>query len=85
MSRLASGAAVDRQENKRHTSVFNLLETTRSQRRAKEEEEESTSTPTVTHSQEEEDEDYYDYEHDFEMSGDYDTHVPRGEVSKRIP
>lgn len=82
MSRSASGAAVDRHEDKRHTSVFNLLETTRSQRRVKEDEE-SASTPTVTYSQEEEDEDYYDYEPDYEMSGDYDTHMPRGEVSIR--
>ncbi|XP_013861584.1 heparin-binding EGF-like growth factor a [Austrofundulus limnaeus] len=82
VSRLASGAAVDRPENKRHTSVFNLLETTRSQRRVKEDEE-SVSTPTATYSQEEEDEDYYDYEPDYEMSGDYDTHMPRVAMSSK--
>lgn len=76
VSRLASGAAVDRRENNKHTTVFNLLDTTRSQKRV--EEAERTSTPTVTYSQEEEDEDYYDYELDDEMSGDYDTHMPRG-------
>ncbi|XP_037531872.1 heparin-binding EGF-like growth factor a [Nematolebias whitei] len=81
LPRLASGAAVDRRENNKHTSVFNLLGTTRSQKRV--EEKERTSTPTVTYSQEEEDEDYYDYEPDYEMSGDYDTHVPLVAMSSK--
>lgn len=83
MSRLASGAAVDRHEGdrQRHTSVFNLLDTTRDRRA----EEERTGATTVQHGQEgkEEEEDdgyYYDDESDDEMSGDYDMDLPRGKA-----
>ncbi|XP_007561626.1 PREDICTED: proheparin-binding EGF-like growth factor [Poecilia mexicana] len=87
VSRLASGAAVDRHEGdrQRHTSVFNLLDTTRDRRA---EEEERTGATTVQHGQdgkEEEDDDgyYYDDEFDDEMSGDYDMDVPRVAMSSK--
>lgn len=82
VSRLTSGAAVDRHEGDRqwHTSVFNLLDTTRDRRA----EEERTGATTVQHGQEgkeEEDDDGYDYyESDDEMSGDYDMDLPRGKA-----
>ncbi|XP_017282104.1 heparin-binding EGF-like growth factor a [Kryptolebias marmoratus] len=83
VSRVAHGAAVDRHDNDRHTSVFDLLGTTRGQRKVVEEDK-RTSMPTVNYSQEEEeDEDYYDYELDGEMSGDYDTLMPKVAMSSK--
>ncbi|PWA23732.1 hypothetical protein CCH79_00005925, partial [Gambusia affinis] len=85
VSRLTSGAAVDRHEGDRqwHTSVFNLLDTTRDRRA----EEERTGATTVQHGQEgkeEEDDDGYDYyESDDEMSGDYDMDLPRVAMSSK--
>ncbi|XP_027865304.1 heparin-binding EGF-like growth factor a [Xiphophorus couchianus] len=86
VSRLASGAAVDRHEGdrQRHTSVFNLLDTTRDRRA----EEERTGATIVQHGQEgkEEEEDdgyYYDDESEDEMSGDYDMDLPRVAMSSK--
>ncbi|XP_054890734.1 heparin-binding EGF-like growth factor a [Poeciliopsis prolifica] len=89
VSRLASGAAVDRHEGdrQRHTSVFNLLDTTRDRRS-----EERTGATTVQRGpegkeeEEEEEEDdgyYYDDESDYEMSGDYDMETPRVAMSSK--
>ncbi|XP_015232228.1 PREDICTED: proheparin-binding EGF-like growth factor [Cyprinodon variegatus] len=87
MSRLASGAAVDRYEGERqrHTSVFNLMETTRDNRV---EEERHTGATTVQHGQEGQedeydDEYYYDDEAEEEMSGDYDMDLPRVAMSSK--
>lgn len=82
VSRLASGAAVDRYERERqqHTSVINLLDV-RNERRM---EGDSTGVvrPTVA---EEDDDEYYDYyyedEDEDDLSGDYEVEVPRGKSS----
>uniref|UniRef100_A0A1A7WY06 Proheparin-binding EGF-like growth factor n=1 Tax=Iconisemion striatum TaxID=60296 RepID=A0A1A7WY06_9TELE len=75
VSRLVSGAAVDRHvtDRQQHMSVFNLLDTTRNQMRT-EEGGEHTSMTAVKHNQdfeEDEDEYYDDYESDDETSGNY--------------
>ncbi|KAM4732253.1 heparin-binding EGF-like growth factor a [Anableps anableps] len=86
VTRLASGAAVDRYEGdrQRHTSVFNLLDTTRDKRA----EEERTGATTVQHGQEGVEEEYddgyyYDDEVDDEVSGDYDVDLPRVAMSSK--
>ncbi|MED6267304.1 hypothetical protein CHARACLAT_010786 [Characodon lateralis] len=86
MSRMASGAAVDRIEGdrQRRTTVFNLLDTTRDRRV----EEERTGPTTVQHGQqgkeeEYDDEYYYDDDADEEMSGDYDVDGPRMAMSSK--
>lgn len=91
MSRLASGAAVDRyQSNKQqHTSVISLLDTTRD-RRAEEEEEENRGVRATTADYskdgeaEEYDDDYYYYEeYEDGTSGDYELQLPRGKALKK--
>uniref|UniRef100_A0A3B5A5E4 Proheparin-binding EGF-like growth factor n=1 Tax=Stegastes partitus TaxID=144197 RepID=A0A3B5A5E4_9TELE len=86
VSRLASGAAVDRYESdrQRHTSVINLLDTTKDRRA--EEEDASRSATTVQHSEEDEeydDEYYYEDEYEDGMSGDYDLELPRVAMSSK--
>lgn len=89
VSRLASGAAVDRYESdrQRHTSVINLLDTTKDKR--VEEESRSVGATTVENGQEsEEDEEYddeYYYEDEYEdgMSGDYEMELPRVAMSSK--
>ncbi|XP_061582193.1 heparin-binding EGF-like growth factor a [Cololabis saira] len=85
--RLASGAAVDRYESdrQRHTSVINLLGTTRNQR----EEEDHRSGPTTVeyaHGGQEEDYDeeyYYDAEYEDGLSGEYELELPRVAMSSK--
>ncbi|MEQ2242908.1 hypothetical protein ILYODFUR_001679 [Ilyodon furcidens] len=86
MSRMASGAAVDRIEGdrQRRTTVFNLLDTTRDRRV----EEERTGPTTVQHGQQDKEEEYddeyyYDDDADEEMSGDYDVDGPRMAMSSK--
>lgn len=82
VSRLASGAAVDRE---RHTSVFNFLDTTRD-KRAEEERIGATTVQGGQGDKEEEyddDEYYYDDEAEDEMSGDYDVDLPRVAMSSK--
>uniref|UniRef100_A0A1A8C601 Proheparin-binding EGF-like growth factor n=1 Tax=Nothobranchius kadleci TaxID=1051664 RepID=A0A1A8C601_NOTKA len=82
VSRLVSGAAVDRRVNdrQRHTSVFKLLDTTRNQMRTEELEHTSTTVKNNQDAKEDEDEYYDGYESDDEMSGDY-MHEPRVAMS----
>lgn len=81
VSRLASGAAVDRYESNRqqHTAVINLLDT-RDDRRT-EQDSRGVDSTTVAYDEgdyeEEYDEDYYDEDEDA-MSGDYEVELPRG-------
>ncbi|XP_056295939.1 heparin-binding EGF-like growth factor a isoform X2 [Pseudoliparis swirei] len=81
VTRLASGAAVDRYESdrQRHTAVFNL-DTTRNQRvEEEEEEEESLSATTAEYGRagvEEYGDYYYEDEYEDGMSGDY-VELPR--------
>lgn len=89
MSRLASGAAVDRyQSNKQqHTSVISLLDTTRD-RRAEEEENRGVRATTADYSKDGEakeyDDDYYYYEeYEDGTSGDYELQLPRGKALKK--
>lgn len=84
MSRLASGAAVDRHESsrQRHTSVINLLDTTKD-RREEEEDSRSVSATTGDYSKEgevdeQDDEYYYDEEYEDGLSGDHELELPRG-------
>ncbi|XP_022051288.1 heparin-binding EGF-like growth factor a isoform X1 [Acanthochromis polyacanthus] len=89
VSRLASGAAVDRYESdrQRHTSVINLLDTTKDWR--VEEESRSVGATTAENGQqseedeENEDEYYYDDEYEDGMSGDYDLELPRVAMSSK--
>ncbi|KAM8733112.1 heparin-binding EGF-like growth factor a [Acanthopagrus schlegelii] len=76
VSRMASGAAVDRYESdrQRHRAVFKFLDTTRD-KRAEEESRTSITATTAGYSQEDEDEYYDEYyvdEYDDGMSGDYE-------------
>ena len=80
VSRIASGAAVDRYESdrQRHRAVFKFLDTTRD-KRAEEESRTSITATTAGYSQEDEDEYYDEYyvdEYDDGMSGDYE--LPQG-------
>ncbi|XP_020495081.2 heparin-binding EGF-like growth factor a isoform X1 [Labrus bergylta] len=88
LSRLASGAAVDRYESDRHRdiTVINFLDTTKDRRI--EEESRSAAATTMEKSEEEEDEDYdddYDYVEEYEdgMSGDYDVEHPQVAMSSK--
>lgn len=88
VSRLASGAAVDRYESERtqHTSVINLLGS-RQERRI--EDPVVEERPGVDLENTEEDEDYYDYYEDEDddeednMSGDYEVELPRVAMSSK--
>lgn len=88
VSRMTSGAAVDRYESDRqqHTAVINFLDTTRG-KRVVEEESRSVGATTVEYGQEGEEEEYNDeyyYEDEYEdgMSGDYEVEMPQGERVK---
>uniref|UniRef100_A0A668AA69 Proheparin-binding EGF-like growth factor n=1 Tax=Myripristis murdjan TaxID=586833 RepID=A0A668AA69_9TELE len=85
VSRLASGAAVDRYEsNRQHTAVINLLDT-RDDRRT-EQDSRGVDSTTVAYDEgdyeEEYDEDYYDEDEDA-MSGDYEVELPRVAMSSK--
>lgn len=81
VSRLVSGAAVGRYEDdrQRHTSVINLMDTTKDRRA--EEESRSVDATTVDYGRVESEEydDEYDYEDEDGLSGDYEMETPRGE------
>ncbi|XP_056239604.1 heparin-binding EGF-like growth factor a [Seriola aureovittata] len=88
VSRLASGAAVDRYESdrQRHTAVINFLDTTKDRRA--EDESRSVDATTVEYGQEGEEEEYddeYYYEDEYEdgMSGDYEMEQPRVAMSSK--
>ncbi|XP_041800206.1 heparin-binding EGF-like growth factor a isoform X1 [Chelmon rostratus] len=87
VSRMASGAAVDRYESdrQRHRAVFKLLDTTKDKRA--EEESGSVGATTVAYGQEEEEEEYDDeyYQDEYEdgMSGDYDMDLPQVAMSSK--
>lgn len=85
MSRVVSGAAVDRYDSdlQRDRAVFKFLDTTRDKRAEEEEESRNVAATTTDYSlegEEEEgeyDDEYYDYEDG--MSGDYEVELPQGE------
>lgn len=89
VSRLASGAAVDRYESdrQRHTAVINLFDTTKDRRT--EEESRPVGATTVDYGQEGEEEDdyededeyYYGDEYEDGLSGDYE--LPRVAMSSK--
>ncbi|XP_039974971.1 heparin-binding EGF-like growth factor a isoform X2 [Xiphias gladius] len=88
VSRLASGAAVDRYESdrQRHTAVINFLDTTKDRRA--EDEGRSAGATTVEYGpqgEEEEYEDEYYYEDEYEdgMSGDFEMELPRVAMSSK--
>ncbi|KAM9357274.1 heparin-binding EGF-like growth factor a [Symphorus nematophorus] len=87
VSRMASGAAVDRYESDRqqHRAVFKFLDTTRDRRA--EEESISVGATTVEYSQggeeDEYDEDYYDDEYEDGMSGDDEVELPQVAMSSK--
>uniref|UniRef100_UPI0037E7BB63 heparin-binding EGF-like growth factor a isoform X2 n=1 Tax=Semicossyphus pulcher TaxID=241346 RepID=UPI0037E7BB63 len=88
VSRLASGAAVDRYESDRHrdTAVINFLDTTKDNK--VEEESRSAGVTTMGNGQEEEDEEYddeYYYSDEYEdgLSGDYELEVPQVAMSSK--
>lgn len=83
VSRLVSGAAVDRYDTERpqrHTAVINFVDTTKDRRM----EDESRSATTVAYSQEGDEEEYDDdqyydeEEYNYELSGDDRLDMPRG-------
>lgn len=87
VSRLASGAAVDRYESdrQRHTAVINFMDTTKD--RKAEDESTGVGATTVEYGQEGEeeeeeyDDEYYDEdEYEDGMSGDYEMELPRGKT-----
>lgn len=82
VSRLASGAAVDRYESdrQRHTAVINFLGTTKDKRVVDESRSVDATTVKYVEAGEEEGYDYYEYEdyHDDGMSGDFE---PRGKAA----
>ena len=90
VSRLVSGAAVDRHDGdrQRHTSVINLLGTTRD--RGAEEEHRGVGPATAEYGQEgQEEEDYdeeYYYDDDYEhgMSGEYELELPQGKAAASV-
>lgn len=86
MSRLASGAAVDRYESDRHRAVFEFLDTTKD-RRAEEESRIVGATTTVEYDQEGEEEEYdneyYEDEYEDGMSGDYEVELPQVAMSSK--
>ncbi|XP_070769698.1 heparin-binding EGF-like growth factor a isoform X2 [Enoplosus armatus] len=83
VSRLASGAAVDRYESdrQRHTAVINFLDTTKDRRV----EEVSTTVEYGQEGEEEEYDDEYYYEDEYEdgMSGDYEVELPQVAMSSK--
>lgn len=86
VSRLVSGAAVDRYENdmQQHTSVTNFLGTTKDRRT--EEEHRSVGRTTVEYGRESQEEDYdeeyyYDVAYEDGMSGEYELELPRGKAA----
>ncbi|KAK2849347.1 hypothetical protein Q5P01_009181 [Channa striata] len=88
VSRLASGAAVDRYESdrQRHTAVINFLGTTKDKR--VEDESRSVGATTLKYGQEggeEEYDDLYYYEEEYEdgMSGDFEMSLPRVAMSSK--
>ncbi|XP_070818027.1 heparin-binding EGF-like growth factor a [Chaetodon trifascialis] len=86
VSRMASGAAVDRYESdrQRHRAVFKLLDTTKD--RGAEEESVSVGATTVEYGQEEEedyDDEYYEDEYEDGMSGDYELELPQVAMSSK--
>eukprot|EP00064_Thunnus_orientalis_P012108 superscaffoldBa00001817_g12142 len=90
VSRLASGAAVDRYESdrQRHTAVINFLDTTKD-RRTEEESRGGVDVTTVEYDQEGEeeyDDEYYYYEYEDGMSGDTEMEMPRARMlrEKRV-
>ncbi|XP_042274624.1 heparin-binding EGF-like growth factor a isoform X1 [Thunnus albacares] len=87
VSRLASGAAVDRYESdrQRHTAVINFLDTTKD-RRTEEESRGGVDVTTVEYDQEGEeeyDDEYYYYEYEDGMSGDTEMEMPRVAMSSK--
>ncbi|KAF3693730.1 Proheparin-binding EGF-like growth factor Heparin-binding EGF-like growth factor [Channa argus] len=88
VSRLASGAAVDRYESdrQRHTAIINFLGTTKDKR--VEDESRSVGATTLKYGQEGEGEEYddeYYYEGEYEdgMSGDFEMTLPRVAMSSK--
>uniref|UniRef100_A0A4W6D2A9 Proheparin-binding EGF-like growth factor n=1 Tax=Lates calcarifer TaxID=8187 RepID=A0A4W6D2A9_LATCA len=90
VSRLASGAAVDRYESdrQRHTAVINFMDTTKD--RKAEDESTGVGATTVEYGQEGEeeeeeyDDEYYDEdEYEDGMSGDYEMELPRVAMSSK--
>lgn len=83
VSRLASGANVDRYESTRpqHTSVINLRDPTIERR--VEEDNTGVEKHVTTFGGEEEDEDYYYYEDEEDLSGDFEVTVPRVAMSSQ--
>ncbi|KAF7658435.1 hypothetical protein LDENG_00012960 [Lucifuga dentata] len=88
VSRLASGAAVDRYESDRqqHTAVINLLDTSNDRRT--EEESRGVEMTTVGYGEDEEeeyddDEYYYGEEYDDGISGDDEIELPRVAMSSK--
>ncbi|GLD73227.1 proheparin-binding EGF-like growth factor isoform X1 [Lates japonicus] len=89
VSRLASGAAVDRYESdrQRHTAIINFMDTTKDRRA--EDESRGVGATTVEYGQEGEEEEEYDdeyyYEDEYEdgMSGDYEMELPRVAMSSK--
>ncbi|KAM4555460.1 heparin-binding EGF-like growth factor a [Odontesthes bonariensis] len=89
VSRLASGAAVDRHEKdrQRHTSVINLLDTTRDRRVGEDSRSGVATTEEYVREGKEvddyDDEYYYDDEYEDGMSGDYELELPRVAMSSK--
>ncbi|XP_055744174.1 proheparin-binding EGF-like growth factor [Salvelinus fontinalis] len=90
VSRLVSGAVVDRYENERtqHTAVINLLDVLSDRRMegAMEKSKHGVEGPVLEEDgSEEEDEEYYDYYHedDEDASGDYGVELPRVALSTK--
>ncbi|XP_064829304.1 proheparin-binding EGF-like growth factor [Oncorhynchus masou masou] len=90
VSRLASGAVVDRYENERsqHTAVINLLEVLSDRRMegGMEKSKHRVEGPVLEEDgSEEEEEEYYDYYHedDEDASGDYGVELPRVALSTK--
>nr|XP_020445869.1 proheparin-binding EGF-like growth factor [Monopterus albus] len=86
VSRLASGAAVDRYGSDRQRHIVNFLGTTKDKR--VEDESRSMGATTAVYGQggeEEEDSEYYYYEEDYEdgISGDYEIELPRVAMSSK--
>ncbi|XP_070994217.1 proheparin-binding EGF-like growth factor [Oncorhynchus clarkii lewisi] len=90
VSRLVSGAVVDRYENERsqHTAVINLLDVLSDRRMegGMEKSKHGVEGPVLEEDgSEEEDEEYYDYYHedDDDASGDYGVELPRVALSTK--
>lgn len=87
VSRLVSGAAVDRYESdrQRHTTVINLLDTSADRRLEEESRNVVATTPDYDQEDEDYDEDYYsEDEYDpYGLSGDYEVEFPRVAMSSK--